>query len=115
MVKTVLVYIIYWILISIKEFIMQPELIFEPVINMLWLSLAVFAFGTVLRLKAIVIDKKNTEDDPGYAFELFYKFSVTDNITVTPALTYLTQPFANSTRLRGVEAFSGLVKTTFKF
>ena len=42
---------------------MQPELIFEPVINMLWLSLAVFAFGTVLRLKAIVIDKKNTEDD----------------------------------------------------
>ena len=63
MVKTVLVYIIYWILISIKEFIMQPELIFEPVINMLWLSLAVFAFGTVLRLKAIVIDKKNTEDD----------------------------------------------------
>ena len=60
MVKTVLVYIIYWILISIKEFIMQPELIFEPVINMLWLSLAVFAFGTVLRLKAIVIDKKNT-------------------------------------------------------
>ena len=63
MVKTVLVYIIYWILISIKEFIMQPELIFEPVINIVWLSLAVFAFGTVLRLKAIVIDKKNTEDD----------------------------------------------------
>ena len=37
---------------------MLPELIFEPVINMLWLSLAVFAFGTTLRLKSIIIDKK---------------------------------------------------------
>ncbi|AII48371.1 porin [Synechococcus sp. KORDI-52] len=51
----------------------------------------------------------------GWAWELFYKFQVTDNITVTPALTYLTQPFANSTRLRGIDAVSGLVKTTFKF
>ena len=63
MVKTVLVYIIYWILISIKEFVMSPELIFEPVINMLWLSLAVFAFGTTLRLKSIIIDKKSKEED----------------------------------------------------
>ena len=42
---------------------MSPELIFEPVINMLWLSLAVFAFGTTLRLKSIIIDKKSKEDD----------------------------------------------------
>ena len=42
---------------------MQPELIFVPIINMLWLSLAVFAFGTILRLKSIVIDKKNKEED----------------------------------------------------
>ena len=42
---------------------MQPELIFVPIINMLWLSLAVFAFGTTLRLKSIVIDKKNKEED----------------------------------------------------
>ena len=27
----------------------------------------------------------NAEDTPGYAWELFYKFQVTDNITVTPA------------------------------
>ena len=42
---------------------MQPELIFVPIINMLWLSLAVFAFGTTLRLKSIVIYKKNKEED----------------------------------------------------
>ena len=42
---------------------MQPELIFVPIMNMLWLSLAVFAFGTTLRLKSIVIDKKNKEED----------------------------------------------------
>ena len=42
---------------------MQPELIFVPIINMLWLSLAGFAFGTTLRLKSIVIDKKNKEED----------------------------------------------------
>ena len=42
---------------------MSPELIFEPVINMLWLSLAVFAFGTTLRLKSIIIDKKSKEED----------------------------------------------------
>ena len=42
---------------------MQPELIFVPIINMLRLSLAVFAFGTTLRLKSIVIDKKNKEED----------------------------------------------------
>ena len=42
---------------------MENELIFVPVYNMLWLSLAVFLFATLLRLKSIVIDKKNKEDD----------------------------------------------------
>ena len=35
----------------------------------------------------------DSEDDPGFAYELFYKFQVTDNITVTPALTYLSKPY----------------------
>jgi carbohydrate-selective porin OprB len=30
----------------------------------------------------------------GYAWEFFYKFQVTDNITVTPAIHYLSKPFA---------------------
>ena len=66
----------------------------------------------------------NAEDNPGYAFELFYKFQVTDNITVTPAITYLSKPFSSGsegdddrheTGLGDINAFSGLIKTTFKF
>ena len=57
----------------------------------------------------------NIEDTPGYAWELFYKFQVTDNITVTPAVTWLTKPFSNDTDLDDVDALSALVKTTFKF
>jgi uncharacterized protein with PIN domain len=32
----------------------------------------------------------------GYAWEFFYKFQVTDNITVTPAIHYLSAPFTNT-------------------
>ena len=42
---------------------MSAELIFVPIYNMLWLCIAVFAFGTVLRLKSIIIDKTNKEED----------------------------------------------------
>merc|ERR1712216_910443 len=34
----------------------------------------------------------------GYAWEFFYKFQVTDNITVTPAIHYLSAPFVNTQR-----------------
>ena len=34
----------------------------------------------------------------GYAWEFFYKFQVTDNITVTPAIHYLSAPFTNTQR-----------------
>jgi carbohydrate-selective porin OprB len=50
----------------------------------------------------------------GYAWEFFYKFQVTDNITVTPAVHYLSKPFAGQGS-DGLEALSGLIKTTFKF
>ena len=63
-------------------------------------------------------------DDGNYAFELYYDFQVTDNITVTPALFYLSRPFGEKTGTSasyggtGAETFStlgGLVTTTFKF
>ena len=57
----------------------------------------------------------NVEDTPGYAWELFYKFQVTDNITVTPALTWLTKPFSNDPDFDDVDAVSAIVKTTFRF
>jgi hypothetical protein len=64
------------------------------------------------------IDTKKGYDDTvagsGYAWEFFYKFQVTDNITVTPAVHYLSKPYAGQDS-DGLNAMSGLIKTTFKF
>ena len=69
-------------------------------------------------------DGNGYADDGNYAFELYYDFQVTDNITVTPALFYLSRPFGQqtgssaSTGGTGADTFStlgGLVLTTFKF
>jgi hypothetical protein len=63
-------------------------------------------------------------DDGNYAMELYYDFQVTDNISVTPALFYLSRPFGQQTgdsvKTGGVGAktfstLGGLVTTTFKF
>ncbi|WP_413441366.1 iron uptake porin [Synechococcus sp. MIT S1220] len=66
-----------------------------------------------------VNNSKFDEDDflagGGYAWEFFYKFQVTDNITVTPAVHYLSKPFANQRSDNDLTGLSGLVKTTFKF
>jgi hypothetical protein len=45
----------------------------------------------------------------GYAWEFFYKFQVTDNITVTPAIHYLSAPFTNTqSGSNKLNAMSGL-------
>ena len=59
-------------------------------------------------------DIDNGEEEAGFAYELFYKFQVTDNISVTPAITYLSKPFPAQDS-DGLSAFSGLIKTQFKF
>ncbi len=61
--------------------------------------------------------------DGNYAWEFWYAFQVTDNITVTPAIYYLSRPFGDLTNGTGDSAnngdtfnnFGGLLKTTFKF
>lgn len=68
--------------------------------------------------------------DGNYAFELFYKLQVTDNIAVTPALFWLSRPRGQmtstgslSTALRdpgfsnddSLGTLGGLVQTTFRF
>ena len=61
--------------------------------------------------------RKNESDyiaGSGYAWEFFYKFQVTDNITVTPAVHYLSKPYAGQDS-DGLDALSGLIKTTFTF
>jgi len=68
----------------------------------------------------------NTPQDGNYAWEWWYKFQVTDNISVTPAIFYLSNPLGAAgftiNQLTGANPaspgltnFGGLVKTTFKF
>ncbi|QNI83529.1 outer membrane porin [Synechococcus sp. RS9907] len=59
-------------------------------------------------------DDGDLNEEAGFAWELFYKFQVTDNISVTPAITYLSKPYPEQGS-NGMEAFSGLIKTQFKF
>ena len=66
-----------------------------------------------------------TPQDGNYAWEWWYKFQVTDHISVTPAIFYLSNPqgavgFANAqaaglSTTNPLTNFGGLIKTTFKF
>jgi len=64
-----------------------------------------------------------TPQDQNYAWEWWYKFQVTDNISVTPALYYLSNPLGQlGWDLNGrqndsapLTNFGGIIKTTFKF
>jgi hypothetical protein len=62
---------------------------------------------------------KGKPNDGNFAWEWWYKFQVTDNISVTPAIYYLSAPLgAQGREVAGGNAltnFGGLVKTTFKF
>ena len=69
-------------------------------------------------------DAAGDPDDGNYAMELYYQFQVTDNISVTPAVFYLSRPYGEKTGTSasygGTNAdsfsiFGYLVKTTFRF
>ncbi|MCT0199969.1 iron uptake porin [Synechococcus sp. CS-1325] len=58
--------------------------------------------------------------DGQFAWEWWYKFQVTDNISVTPAIYYLSAPLGQdgsfgSNNRPDLNNFGGLLKTTFKF
>jgi hypothetical protein len=64
-------------------------------------------------------------NDGNYAWEWWYKFQVTDNISVTPALFWLSRPLGALTNTLNLDGtvnrsntfgvFGGLVQTTFRF
>ena len=55
-------------------------------------------------------------DDGGLIWEWWYKFQVTDNISITPALIYLSRPLGQTTPAsERFRQFGGLIKTSFKF
>ena len=61
--------------------------------------------------------------DGNWAWEWWYKFQVTDNISVTPALYYLSNPLGHLGWISNdrqndsapLTNFGGIIKTTFKF
>ena len=57
-----------------------------------------------------------TPHDGNVAWEWWYKWQVTDNISVTPALFYLSRPLGQDT-MPGTtfRQLGGLVKTSFRF
>ncbi|MBM5808649.1 MAG: porin [Cyanobacteria bacterium M_surface_9_m1_291] len=58
----------------------------------------------------------NTANDGNWAWEWWYKFQVTDNISVTPGFFYLSRPQGQATAAgTDLNAFGYLIKTTFKF
>jgi hypothetical protein len=57
-----------------------------------------------------------TPNDGNYVWEWWYKFQVTDNISITPALIYLSRPLGQVTPAgESFSQFGGLVKTSFSF
>jgi len=61
-------------------------------------------------------------NDSNYLWEWWYKFQVTDNISVTPALYYISnfrgesgKTAVNSLKNADFNALGALIKTTFKF
>ena len=85
--------------------------------NALGIAVGQPTFGTALA-------GNDTAFDGNYAFEIYYNFQVTDNISVAPALFYLSRPMGQNTQNlvtngKGYDGnfnvLGGLIQTTFKF
>jgi hypothetical protein len=58
----------------------------------------------------------DSPNDGNYVWEWWYKFQVTDNISVTPALFYLSRPLGQDTPSGdSFNQLGGLIKTSFSF
>ena len=69
------------------------------------------------------VERRGDDDfvaDGNYAMELWYKFQVTDNISVTPAIYWLSRPWGEETvnnngDYKSLGVLGGVVQTVFKF
>ncbi|MFM7085981.1 MAG: iron uptake porin [Cyanobium sp.] len=61
-------------------------------------------------------DTAKGPNDGNYAWEWWYRFQVTDNISVTPAIFYLSRPNGQYTQAdKTNNVFGGLIQTQFRF
>jgi hypothetical protein len=99
--------------------------------NTLGMAVGQPTFVTNVSFRNDFDNNSNFVADGNYAWEWWYQFQVTDNISVTPALYYLSRPYGDLTngqsdgfgfggnrannRNNQFNNFGGLLKTTFKF
>ena len=57
-------------------------------------------------------DGERKDPDVGYHIEVFYRYQLTDNISITPGFFWLTAPNHDS---RNPDVFIGAIRTTFLF
>ena len=75
-----------------------------------------FGFAVAQPVFATALSGGVTPNDGNYVWEWWYKFQVTDNISITPALIYLSRPLGQVTPSgESFSQFGGLVKTSFRF
>ena len=75
-----------------------------------------FGFAVAQPVFATSLSGGASPNDGNYVWEWWYKFQVTDNISITPALIYLSRPLGQVTPAGGsFSQFGGLVKTSFRF
>ncbi|WP_028952940.1 iron uptake porin, partial [Synechococcus sp. CC9616] len=78
------------------------------------------ALGYAVGQPQFVYDDEDFVADGGYAMELWYKFQVTDNISVTPSVYWLSRPWGDFTQnykgdYKSLGVFGGVIQTVFKF
>jgi hypothetical protein len=85
--------------------------------NALGMAVGQPTFVTALKNNGNVPGNSNLgPNDGNYAWEWWYKFQVTDNISVTPALFYLSRPNGQYTANGETNnVFGGLIQTQFRF
>jgi hypothetical protein len=98
--------------------------------NTLGMAVGQPSFVTDVSYRNDFDENSNFVADGNYAWEWWYQFQVTDNISVTPAIYYLSRPYGeetngqnrafggdrqNNSRDSQFNNFGGLLKTTFKF
>ncbi|MCP9777637.1 MULTISPECIES: iron uptake porin [unclassified Cyanobium] len=70
-----------------------------------------FAVGSPLYVTSS--SDNGVDQTPGYMYELFYRFRVSDNISVTPAVFWITKNYNDGNAGEGT--YGGVIQTTFRF
>ncbi len=75
-----------------------------------------FGFAVAQPVFATALSGGVVPDDSNYVWEWWYKLQVSNNISVTPALLYISRPLGQSTPVNQTfSELAGLLKTTFSF